>query len=239
MKEYIDRAVILKISPYSEDDAMVVVFTECFGKITLIVKGVFKPNSKNKPFCRIGSVVGIEFFLASDQAELGKLKKLHYDISFLSEDLLEQSSVSLCCEVMNAFLPVHHAEKQIFYEYITLLEKKNHTPFFAIAYCLKISSFLGMLPNFIDAKKLMPCSYFFWNETKGIVSTSSSESSQISLSLEIIKLLHTITVSPLQNIPPIQFSLSQWNEFWRVWWQFFSWHVSWFPKSKKIIEEII
>ncbi len=98
------NAYILKQSDYRENDALVSVLSEDFGLITLIAKGIRKPNSKNSaalyPFSK--SELLFDYSEDKDLFVLHSARLLHND-SHIHQDLAKISVCNVLAETLISF----------------------------------------------------------------------------------------------------------------------------------------
>lgn len=238
MKECSDIGIIVKITPYQEDDALVDIFFENHGMLSLVAKGITKPTSKNKGLCRIGSLVGVEFFSASENASLGKLKKFTPVCSFLSDNYISQCLVMLIAELMQMYLPKGHTEKKVIILYQSYLQHNTFTPASSLCFLVSFFTILGMFPHFSDGKRLVHQKKIYWHEHSGIIETHTAcdESSAYMLSLSVVKMLYHLSSGNFFLSEKINALPEEWKEAWGAIWWFHRLHCTWYPKSKKIIE---
>lgn len=237
MKEYIDTAVILRIIPYQETDAVVEVFGKEVGKISLVVKGLFKEKSKNKGLCRVGSIVGIEFFASYQNAEMGKLKRFTHQSSLLTEDFILQSMVFLVCEILHASLPLHHPEEFVFQQYISFFTTSLSSQTM-LWFLVQYFTALGMFPDFSVARHYKNTSSLYWEEKRGIVESVSIGESFLPLSLDSVKVFYHLMHQSVEFASRLSFSQEQQKELWKIFWWFYAFHFLYPPKSRKILEDV-
>ncbi len=237
MKELFDRAVVVKITPYGDDDAILECFFETSGIVSLVAKGLKKPTSKNKGICRIGSIVGVEYFLPAGHAPLGKLKRLLPEIPVLMDDFASMGMLMLVCEMMQMYLPKDHPEILVFRLYEQFLQTKTYTPATALCFLITFFKTLGMLPDFASMRGER-VDIVYWDEKHGVVKERLAESNNYGLSWDALKVFYHLSSGNFQIASSLAFSLDLRKEVWNVLWWFHQLHVSWFPKSKKTLESM-
>jgi len=175
MKEMQDIALILRKIPYKDDDAVVELFSKEHGVISVVAKGVLKPTSKNKGHCFVGSIVGVEYFLSSENQSIGKLKRFTHYIPFVSDLYIAQSFVGLICEVLYIYLPKNQAEPKILRLYELYLQNKKFESMPSFSFLLSFFSLIGIVPDFTAVRNLFESPIVYFHEKKGIQNKCFSE----------------------------------------------------------------
>ena len=227
-------AIILQVTVFKDCDAILELFTEEKGKISVIAKGIRKHKSKNKGHCRIGSLVEYDIFPPKNNGSLGLLKKITTQKTCLSEDLKEQTRLMILCEVSSTFLSESQSESAIFELWSELLSSFPITEERMRGFLCLFFQKEGFFPIF--KKKLE--SDIYWDSEYGITSESSLLSPQKKISLDILKVFHFSSHFPLSFSEKIKMSPSQAHEWWDIFWWFYSSHSDFFPRSKKIYENL-
>ncbi len=180
MNSYKTLGIVIKRSNYGEADKILTIFTERFGKVKAIAKGVRKIKSK-----MAGSLE--PFMLLELQLYEGKTFYIVTGAVIKEEYATEQfclKDVSQCFflgEMIDSFLQENQKAPQLFntfIEAVELLRIKKH-PLVFWYYCLKIIEISGFKPslfNCIHCHSKLSQEQNYWDQIEGGVICSSCQS---------------------------------------------------------------
>ncbi len=244
MKVSSGLAIILRITPFKDFDAILEFFTEKKGKISVLAKGIRRDKSKNKGHCRIGALVEYELFSAKQEKGIALLKKIITQKTCLSENIHEQTRLMILAEVSSQFLSSDKSESEIFELWKNIVFKTPLTENLLRGFLCIFFQKEGFFPVFkifqkeeineIEQNK----KNIYWDSEFGIVSETSLSSPQKKISLDILKMFHFYSHFPLNFSEKIQLNSHQAHEWWEIFWWFYSSHSEYFPRSKKIYEQL-
>lgn len=96
-EEVVSQGIVLKVIPYKEYDAILMVYFREYGKLSLLASGLRKAKSKNASSCQPFMVSEFTFFLKKGLCKLvsSRLVNGHYH---LQENLAIEACANLLCE---------------------------------------------------------------------------------------------------------------------------------------------
>jgi DNA repair protein RecO (recombination protein O) len=235
MKLISGKGFILKINIYNDNDYIINIFTKEYGKLSAIIKGVRKNNSKNKGHCRLGSCIEYELFLSKNNSGLSKIKKIVTIRSFLSENIKEQSKLSILLEISDYFLKINFPNNKIFYLWEELISLNIIKDIVFIGFLYKFFYIEGLLPSF---KVNNIYEIYYWDINLGIVQNINNNISYKKISLIFLKVCNFCSKNKLLDSSRIRLTSFQVNEILDVFWWFYSFQVDYLPKSKKIYDSL-
>lgn len=227
------KGFIFKINIYNDNDYIIHIFTKEHGKLSAIIKGVRKNNSKNKGHCRLGSYIEYELFLSKNQSSLSKIKKIVTIQSFLSEKIKDQARLSILLEVSDNFLKNNLPNNSIFDLWEELITCNIITNNIFIAFLCRFFFIEGLFPsfkvNYIEKN-------YYWDINLGIIKEVNNNISYKKISFTVLKVFNFCSKNTLVNSSKIKFTHFQINEILDIFWWFYSFQVDYLPKSKKIYD---
>ncbi|MCK4233496.1 DNA repair protein RecO [candidate division WOR-3 bacterium] len=180
MKERIKKTqvIVLKGMDYRETSRIITAFSEGFGKIKLIAKGVRNPKSRMS--AALQSFVNSEIvFYKKETRELHLVREAEMVEYFggIHNDLLRFNYASVVADFLSSLLATEQVSKTLYqYSLFTLhridKRKKKYLPFTLVSFLLKGADLLGFR---IELEKCKVCEkksslpLYFSNEKGGIV----------------------------------------------------------------------
>ncbi len=123
MDELNNKAIVLNIRDFNNDDSLVTLFIEDGRIVTLKSNGLNSPHSKNKAALQPFSFVEIEYFQNSMFPYSGRLKRATLEQQTLYKDNREINLVNFLYAVIKDFKRVN---QEIFAIYTYILDKINY-----------------------------------------------------------------------------------------------------------------
>lgn len=227
--------MVLKNTVYSEYDGILELFTKQKGKISVMAKGIRRGTSKNKGACRVGSLVECEIFISPKENGMGKLKKITPLQCNFSEKIEEQALMAMVSEVSSQFLQPKYTNEAIFELWEKFISQSNIMEIHAQIFLCRFFTLLGIFPHFTCTTEQ---TFYYWNDTDGIVEKSYEEGRYKKISLSLYKLYKYFTYGDFSLSDKIAVSSSQQYEFWELFWWFYSHHSDYMPRSRRVWEEV-
>lgn len=189
MKTVRGRAILLSRRSFLENDALIEVFSESEGRISLLSKGVKKMTSRQcgvlQPFC----VVEYERIVPRGERTLSRLIR----VSLIRENAQKESSSLLffaycvAAEITLRFSCENHSVPRIFALWEEFLSEKTEVSMGLFGFLCRFFSILGMFPDFslsgASGEKLCLENTFSWDFSSGILEGDSAAGERITLSL--------------------------------------------------------
>lgn len=147
------RGIVLHTIKYSETSVIAKIYTEGFGLLSFIVKGVRSAKSKSKAsLLQPLTILDLEF-LHRDSKPLLYIKefKRHYNYQTIPFDTLKSVVALFLLEVMNKAIHEHEANEEMFefiFDALCELDKSEKlNPDFHLLFLIQFSRYLGFAPH--------------------------------------------------------------------------------------------
>lgn len=235
MKESIKKTevIILNGMDYRETSRIITAFSEGFGKIKLIAKGVRKPKSRMA--AALQSLVNSEIvFYKKETSEIYLVKEAEMVEFFtgIHNDLIRYNYATVIIDFLFTFLAQEQVSKTLYQYCLFTLQrinqrKKEELPFILIQFLLKGATLLGFR---IELEKCTTCGQksfsqvYFSNEKGGILCEKCrvSNSFAVKISRPIYHLMKKIQKQEkeeyrkqikLEDLQKVFFLLSNWFNY--------------------------
>jgi DNA repair protein RecO len=242
MKNITGEGIILRQTLYGDADSIFEVFSLESGLISILAKGVRKQNAKNVGIMRLFSHIEYEVMSFSPEKNLFRLKRSRAITPFLDESLESQTICALLSEISLAFLTPDNPIEGIYMLWKEFLEKQVFTKKIALSFAIHFFSRLGVFPDFSHASdcqtRFTGTEKIFWESDKGLFLSSQGLVNYKYLPFPLLKVFLFASKTPLLALEKVCFSGTQEKEIWEIFWWFYGNHTRFFPRSKKIFEEI-
>lgn len=219
MRHYKSRAFVLKQKNFGEADRYITFFTEGFGIINIIAKGVRKIKSRRGGKLDILNYVDITWYESSSGNKL--LTEVETVESFMQiKTAINHSQLALEIAVMiSNYVPAEDAQLTVFTKFKAFIESINHqveiSPLYKPAFLLQLLSLLGEIPIMSHCvhchqKHTIGNYVSFDIEHKAFVCQSCSQQESIkqylsqSVNFETLKLIAFLQKSRVEDISKIQ-----------------------------------
>jgi DNA repair protein RecO (recombination protein O) len=148
-KKYTSEGLVLARRNFSEADRILVVYTNRYGKVSLIAKGVRKPKSRKRGSLEVFSLIN---FSASRGKSLDIITEVETLDAFnkLRKDLKKVSLVYYFMEVIGRITEEGEENKELFnmvVDYINRVKKENKLRRIRIEFLNDVLSLLGYWPK--------------------------------------------------------------------------------------------
>lgn len=205
------QGIIIKRTNLGEADRILTIFTERFGKIKAIAKGVRKRKSRLagylEPYMLIDLQVheGKTFYIITGAGIVNGYPILRSDLKRLSE-------VYYAAELLNEITKEDESHQNIFDLFVEMLNilEKSYDPLILKYFELKLIEFSGFKPelyNCVHCKKRLCPGQNYWDLTEGGVTCADCQSKTKhgkSISDDAIKLLRLIETSDFGHLRQIK-----------------------------------
>jgi DNA repair protein RecO (recombination protein O) len=224
MRETSHHAIVWKVLPYAEGDALVQLLTAEEGKITVLAKGLRKMKSKRLGLVQPFSILKINRTVPTHEQSLPILLRSELEFKPHLRDAIVLSELSLLVEICQHFLGERQHVHGVFELWETFLKIQFTSPMSEI--CGFLLQFLSKLGIFPDIRHCAKCGTKFseekkvlWGEENGFICCEAPSSLSTPLSFPELKCLlfwqlnsvtdfHKIRLSPLQEKHLFEFLLS-------------------------------
>ena len=136
-EEVVSPGIVLKVTPYKENDCILSVYFRDYGKLSVIATGVRKPKSKNAAGCQPMILSEFTIFLRQGLCRLVRSVPIE-SYRYLQSDILSQACATFILEYYYRGLQENEPDLK-YYDYITaVLERLNqgYPPLLVYLFCL-------------------------------------------------------------------------------------------------------
>lgn len=146
---YRTKALVLKNRNFGEADRIVVLLTEDYGKIEAVVKGARRQRSRFVGNTLAFNLIQTMLFPGKTLATLSQAELVH-PFSGLCEDLIRMAYASYWADLVDRFVPLHEAAREIFRfmlaAFVTL-EGDYPSDLVNLAFQIRLLNYLGYQPE--------------------------------------------------------------------------------------------
>ncbi|MEZ5037710.1 MAG: DNA repair protein RecO [Chitinophagales bacterium] len=145
------EVIVLKATKYGETSLIVKLFSEKFGCIPIILKGIRNGKKNNAGLFQPGYILELNIYYRENK-QLFQVKDyaVAYNYQSVAQNIGKQSIVLFIVELLLNVLREHHANKEIFYyikEFILKLDNEEHRiKAYPLILMYELSQFLGIEP---------------------------------------------------------------------------------------------
>lgn len=151
------KGLVLKVFPYSNTSVICNIFTDDYGKLTFIIKGIRKPKKPLLSILQPFNLVELQYYYKESRG-IQLIKEADIIISF--ENLRNNYSTiiigSMILNIINKIFEKEYANEVIFrliYKTLNKLSEFNHTnKIYFLFFIFHLNKQLGFMPE-IDTKK--------------------------------------------------------------------------------------
>lgn len=145
------RGIILKRKIYGESDKFITLFTQEFGKLTVLAKGIRKVSSKRSGHLEVFSTVNCSIYKGKNIDYLAEVVAISHHPEFHSA-LKKASCGYYLCELVDRLLPEHQEHPEVYdalnYSLSKIAKSEDNDVIYQEIYdfALNVLRILGFLP---------------------------------------------------------------------------------------------
>ncbi len=232
------KAIVLSKLKYKDYDLIVKCYTEDFGVVSFILKGVLKNKKSSNKIAYFQLLSQLQITLQHKQnRSLQSIKntKLEYHYSSLHTNVLKSSIVMFLAEVLSNVLQEEEENKTL-YTYIetTLLWLDEHVEYsnFHLLFLLNLTKYLGFYPDTSNTQ------YSFFDLLEGRFITQKTN--KHSISEDNLTLLKQLLGTTFDGLSSVRINSKQRQLFLNMILLYFELHLGNFkrPKSLQILNQV-
>ncbi len=232
------KAIVLSKLKYKDYDLIVKCYTEDFGVVSFILKGVLKNKKSSNKVAYFQLLSQLQITLQHKQnRSLQSIKntKLEYHYSSLHTNVLKSSIVMFLAEVLSNVLQEEEENKTL-YTYIetTLLWLDEHVEYsnFHLLFLLNLTKYLGFYPDTSNTQ------YSFFDLLEGRFITQKMN--KHSISEDNLTLLKQLLGTTFDGLSSVKINSKQRQLFLNMILLYFELHLGNFkrPKSLQILNQV-
>ncbi len=232
------KAIVLSKLKYKDYDLIVKCYTEDFGVVSFILKGVLKNKKSSNKIAYFQLLSQLQITLQHKQnRSLQSIKntKLEYHYSSLHTNVLKSSIVMFLAEVLSNVLQEEEENKTL-YTYIetTLLWLDEHVEYsnFHLLFLLNLTKYLGFYPDTSNTQ------YSFFDLLEGRFITQKTN--KHSISEDNLTLLKQLLGTTFDGLSSVKINSKQRQLFLNMILLYFELHLGNFkrPKSLQILNQV-
>ncbi|MBU1146336.1 DNA repair protein RecO [Patescibacteria group bacterium] len=220
------KGIILRKQDYRESDRLFVIYTDEFGKISAVAKGVRKIKSKMAGHLELFSVINLMVAPGKNYYQIAGADR---EKNFLNikNDLGKTVLASFCLEVLDIFTKTDHPDLKIYellVETLQIFDKEKNKDFLKVYslskfFVLKLLSLLGWTPELYTCvkckNKIMPGKNFFDADRGGLMCGKCGKS-ELPISTAAIKILRFVLKNDFKKIAALKITKVQIQELVKI-----------------------
>ena len=232
------KAIVLSKLKYRETDLIVRCYTEHYGIVSFLLRGVLKSKkSSNKiAYFQLLSQLKLEIVYKNNRSlHTIKETKLNHAYSSLHTNVLKSSIVMFLAEVLSSTLKEEEQNETLFsYIETTLLWLDTHSEYssFHLLFLVNLTKYLGFYPDTTNLE------YGFFNLYDG--KFEAQETGKYSISGENLTLLKQLLGTTFEALTKVKINTKQRQSFLSMILLYFELHLGSFktPKSLEIFNQV-
>ncbi|WP_248724749.1 DNA repair protein RecO [Seonamhaeicola sp. ML3] len=232
------KAIVLSKIKYKDYDLIVKCYTEQYGILSFIIKGVLrskKGNAKAAYYQLLSNLQLVIQYKNNRSLQTIKETKPNYIYSNLHSNVLKSSIVMFLAEILSSALQEEEQNETLFsYIETTLLWLDSHSDYanFHLLFLLNLTKYLGFYPDTSNIE----CDFFNLNE--GIF--EFEKTNKYCISGDNLTLLKTLLGTTFDKLSNVKINSQQRQSFLNMILLYFELHLGNFkhPKSLKIFNQV-
>ena len=232
------NAIVLSKLKYKDNDLIVKCYTQEFGVVSFLLRGVLKSKKGNKKIAYFQLLSQLELDVVyKNNSSLQSIRevKLNHRYTSLHSNILKSSIVMFLAEVLSSTLKEEEQNKNLFiYIETTLLWLDTHSEYsnFHLLFLLNLTKYLGFYPEELNSD------YNFFNLNDG--KFESKEQNRYYISGENLTLLKKLLGITFDTLSTIRINSKQRQSFLSMILLYFELHLGSFknPKSLQIFNQV-